>query len=108
MYRYEATSLPGFIQQLAVSYVGRGYFFYVAGWVPRKKPPAAVDRKLIDRYEIAVSKWARTRRRGQGKANLHYLRFGRFFVLLATHGDHPFFAQEAAVIRDARRVPIKV
>jgi hypothetical protein len=31
MYRYEATSLPGFIQQFAVSYVGHGYFFYVTG-----------------------------------------------------------------------------
>jgi hypothetical protein len=33
-YRCEATSVAGFIQQLAVAYVGRGYFFYVAGVIP--------------------------------------------------------------------------
>jgi hypothetical protein len=28
-------------------------------------------------------------------------------VLLATPGRHPFFTEEASVIRDARRVPIE-
>ncbi len=28
-------------------------------------------------------------------------------VLLATHGHHPFYDDEAGNIRDARRVPIK-
>lgn len=108
MYRFEATSLPGFIQQLAVSYVGRGYFFYVTGWIPKKKAPETIDQKLLGRYDIAISKWARVRRKAEGKANLHYLRFGRFFVLVATHGRHHFFVQEASVIRDVRRVPIKI
>jgi len=40
-------------------------------------------------------------------ANLQYLRFGRFFVLLATHGTHPFFEEEASSIRDARKTPIR-
>ena len=31
----------------------------------------------------------------------------RFFLLVATHGKHPFFAEEAASIRDVRKVPIK-
>jgi hypothetical protein len=108
MYRYEATSLPGFVQQLAVSYVGHGYFFYVTGWIPGKKPPEAIDRKLIDRYGIAISKWARSRRKRAQEANVQYLRLGRFFVLLATHGSHSFFTEEAGAIRDIRRVPIKV
>jgi hypothetical protein len=108
MYRYEATSLPGFIQQLAVSYVGHGYFFYVTGWIPRKKPPEAIDRKLLDRYGIAISRWARSRRKRAQEANVQYLRFGRFFVLLATHGSHSFFTEEARAIRDVRRVPVKV
>jgi hypothetical protein len=42
-----------------------------------------------------------------GIANIHYLRHDRFFVLLATHGHHPFYDDEAGNIRDARRVPIK-
>lgn len=106
-YRYEATSLEGFIQQLAVSYVGHGYFFYVTGLIPEGKDVRAVDAKLMERYSINVSKWSRARKKQAGFANLQYIRYGRFFVLLATHGAHRFFQDEASVIRDARRVPIK-
>ena len=35
-----------------------------------------------------------------------YLRYGGFFVLVATHGEHPFFAAEAKQIRDFRRQPL--
>jgi len=38
-YRCEATSVTGFIQQLAVGYVRHGYFFYVVGQVPEGKDP---------------------------------------------------------------------
>jgi hypothetical protein len=38
---------------------------------------------------------------------MQYIRFGRAFVLLATPGVHPFFEEERAFIRDARKVPIK-
>jgi len=102
-----ATSLQGFVQQLAVSYVAHGYWFYVTGFVPEGKDPAAIDRKLIDRYQIGLSKWAKARRKQNGAANLQYIRHGRFFVLLATHGRHPFFEHEARVIRDVRHVSIK-
>lgn len=105
-YRAVATSVGGFVQQLAVAYLRNGYWFYVAGYVPTHKDPESVDRKLIDRYEIDRSKWARARRKKEGLANLQYLRFGRFFLLLATHGKHPFFEEEATRVRDARRQPI--
>lgn len=108
MYRCEATSLEGFVQQLAVSYVGNGYFFYVTGQIPEGKDAGAVDAKLIARYGVDVSKWSRARKKQAGLANVQYIRFGRFFVLLATHGAHRFFRDEAKAIRDARRVPIKV
>jgi len=106
MYRCEATSVQGFIQQLAVSYVGRGYWFYVAGAVPEGKDPSVVDEKLIKKYEIGISKWSRARRRRAGLASIQYIRFGRFFVLLATLGEHRFFAEEGE-IRDIRRFPIR-
>ena len=106
-YRAETTSIGGFIQQLAVSCVAKGYYFYVAGSIPRDKDPRVIDQKLIDRYGIDISKWARARRKQAGHANLRYLRFQRFFVLLATHGQHPFFEAEAACIKDIRRTPIK-
>jgi hypothetical protein len=107
MYRIEATSLEGFVQQLAVSYLGNGYWFYVTGEIPEGKDPEKVDEKLIARYQIDLSKWARARRKRAGMANLQYIRFGRFFVLLATHGVHPFFEEEASSIRDARKTPIR-
>lgn len=106
-YRCVAKSVEGFIRQLAVAYITHGYWFYVTGTIPEGKDPAAVDAKLIDRYGIAISKWARCRRKKRGLANMQYLRHGRFFVLLATKGRHEFFEREKAVIRDVRRKSIK-
>ena len=54
-YRCVATSVPGFVQQLAVAYVAHGYWFYVTGRVPESKDPATVDRKIIRQYGIDVS-----------------------------------------------------
>ena len=106
-YRCVATSVAGFVQQLAVAYVANGYWFYVTGRVPDHKDPATVDAKIIQRYGIAISKWTRTRRKKVGQANLQYLRYDRFFVIMATHGQHPFFAAEAKRIRDIRRQPLR-
>lgn len=107
-YQCEATSLGGFVQQLAVGYVANGYWFYVTGYVPERKDSAAVDRKLIARYGLGLSRWAVARRKVAGGANLQYIRFGRFFVLLATKGEHPFFQDEAASIRKVQDVTIKI
>jgi hypothetical protein len=106
-YRCETVSVEGFIQQLAVAYVARGYFFYVTGRVPERKDPHRVDEKLIGRYRIDLSQWARARRKKSGLANVQYLRHEDFFVLLATHGNHPFFEEEGANVRDVRRRSIK-
>src|SRR5436190_4966269 len=106
-YRCEATSVSGFIQQLAVAYVGRGYFFYVTGEIPEKKDPRAVDAKLIAKYGLAIGKTARARRKAAGLANVQYLRYRRVFVLLATSGKHPFFEEEREFVRDVRKIPIK-
>jgi hypothetical protein len=106
-YRCEATSLVGFIQQLAVAYVGRGYFFYVTGELPERKDPLAVDHRIIEKYGVAIRKTARVRRKAAGLANIQYIRYRRAFVLLATPGKHPFFEEEGKLIRDAREVPIK-
>jgi hypothetical protein len=105
MYHWIAASVAGFVQQLAVGYVARGYHFYVACRIPPDKDPAEVDRKLIARYDLDHSKWARARRRRRGEASVQYLRYGRFFVLLATAGRHPFFAAEPG-FRDVREQPI--
>jgi len=106
-YRYEATSVEGFVQQLAVSYFKNGYWFYVQGEVPPEKDPRSVDDKLLARYGMARSKWAKARARKRGEAKLQYLRYRSTFLLLATHGDHAFFEAEKASIRDARERPVK-
>lgn len=105
-YRCVASSIAGFIQQLAVSYVGRGYWFYVSGRIPHGKDPCRVDAKLVERYGIDISKWTRARRKQLGQAGVQYLRHGRFFVLLATHGRHVLFETEEQAIRDIRRKPV--
>jgi len=106
-YRCEATSVEGFVQQVAVQYLRHGYWFHVAGSVPKSKDARTVDRKLIAKYGITASSKERTRRKRAGLANLHYIRHDRFFLLMATHGRHRFFGDEAGQIRDARRQPIK-
>ena len=92
---------------MACNYLPHGYWFYVTGRVPDGKDPRQVDAKLIDKYEIDLSRAARSRRKQLGYANLQYLRYGRFFVLLATHGKHLFFEEEAASMRDIRRIPLR-
>jgi len=106
VYRCEARNLEAFIQQLAVSHVARGYWWYVTGWIPERKVPDEIDAKLIEKYGIGISKQARSRRKARGLANMHYLRLGRFFVLIATRGAHEFRITEADSICDIRREPI--
>lgn len=106
-YRCVALSITGFIQQLAVGYLPRGYYFFVTGRVPKGKDPRLIDRKLIEKYEIDCSKWARARAKRNGQAGVQYLRHEDFFVLLATHGRHKLFEEEAGLIRDTRETPIR-
>ena len=65
-YRAVATSVEGFVQQIACCYLRHGYWFYVTGRIPAGKDPLAVDEKLIAKYGIAVSESTRARRK-QGR-----------------------------------------
>jgi hypothetical protein len=105
MYRCVAVSVEGFVQQLTVSYIARGYRFYVACHIPPGKDLAEVDRKIVERYDLDLSKWARARRKRHGQASVQYLRYDRFFVLIATEGKHLFFERESDW-RDVRERPI--
>jgi hypothetical protein len=105
-YRCEAKSVEGFVQMVASNYLPHGYWFYVTGQVPAEKDAAAVDAKLISKYGIALSREQRSRRKRAGLANLHYVRFERSWVLLATHGEHRFFVEEGDRVRDVRRYPL--
>ena len=105
-YRCEAASPEGLVQQLAVSYLRHGYWWYVSGRIPADKDPRQVDQKLIEKYGIASSERERARRKRAGLANMQYIRYGRWFILLATEGHHPFKQEEKAQLRDCRRYPI--
>ncbi|MHB1785281.1 MAG: hypothetical protein ACYCS7_03900 [Acidimicrobiales bacterium] len=106
-YQYEALSVSGFVQQL-VNYVANSYLFYVRGQIPHSRNLERVDADILDRYDIRTSKWMRARRKLAGRANLQYLRYNRDFVIISTHGPHPFRVAEADAIRDATETPIKV
>jgi len=103
----ETTSVEGFVQLIACNLLPHGYWFYVTGWVPEGKDPRRIDQKLTSKYGANLGRPVRARRKRQGMANLRYVRHGRFFVLLATRGQHVFFEEEAVSIRDIRRVPLK-
>lgn len=106
-YRSEVVSVAGFVQQIACSYLRHGYWFYVTGRIPAGKDAQGVDRKLVQKYGIGVSESTRARRKQAGQANLQYLRHDRCFAIFATKGQHRFFDEEAANVRDARRVPLR-
>lgn len=109
-YKWKATTLEGFIQQLAVAYVARGYYFYVTGSVPSRISADEHDRRMLSKFDIAMSKWSRYRRRrrtgpgGHQLASVQYLRHEDFWILLATHGEHRFFVEHAGVIENLRVV----
>src|ERR1019366_7798499 len=106
--RSEVISVPGFVQQIACSYLRHGYWWYVTGRIPAGKDAAAIDRKLVEKYGIGVSESTRARRKQLGQANLQYLRHDRFFAILATKGQHRFFEEETEGIRDIRRIPLRI
>ncbi|PHQ35000.1 hypothetical protein [Rhodopirellula bahusiensis] len=106
-YRAVATSVEGFVQQIACCYLRHGYWFHVQGKVPAGKSAEAIDEKLISKYGIAVSESTRARRKKSGRSNLQYIRHESQFVILATKGEHRFFDEEANLIRDIRRFPIQ-
>ena len=104
----ETRSPAEFVRHVAVNLVSRGYFFYVTGEIPAHKDPAATDAKIVRHYGTDISKWTRYRQRRRGCASVQYLRHGHRFVLLATHGAHRFFQDEADVIRDLRQQPLRL
>jgi hypothetical protein len=92
------------VQQLAVAYISRGYWYYSASVIPDGKDPASVDAKLIARYGIDCSRWERARRKRAGQASVQYLRHDRSIVIVATKGSGRFFEDQS--VRDFRRRPL--
>lgn len=104
-YRCVASSPEGLVQQVAVCYLRHGYWWYVSGRIPSSKDPEAIDRKLVAKYGIDLTERQRATRKAKMLANMQYIRYGDWFLLLVTEGHHPFKSQEQ--IHDCRRHPIR-
>jgi hypothetical protein len=114
--RYQCVALSevGFLQQLTGSYVGKGSVYFVPGEMPARKAAGALgellhfDIKIIEKYGIDRSPVQRSRRKEKGLANVHYLREGKSFLLLATEGKHENFWDEERRFHDCRQYAIRV
>ncbi len=107
-YKYEVTSLVGYLQRVATHLLPKGYYFFVQGLVPEGKDPAALDAKLLAKYEVVKTEGARRWRKSQGLGNVQYVRYERSWLLMATHGDHPIRDGEGDNLKDVRRFPIRI
>jgi hypothetical protein len=107
-YRYEVTSLTGYLQRVATHLLPKGYYFFVQGVVPEGKDPRALDAKLLAKYDVVKTEGARRWRKQQGLGNVQYVRYGKSWMLLATHGDHAIREGEGNNLKDVRRVSIRI
>jgi len=79
--------------------VGWGYFFFCTFELAKDKDPEQLDAKLIELWNLDKPYWKREKRRRGRAPSIWYLRYDRFYVLLATHGKapdggpHPFFVE---------------
>ena len=95
--------MEGLIQQVALSYLRHGYWWYVTGIVPERKDVREVDHNILTKYDIRKDWRHIAHQKSRGLANLQYIRHGRFYVIMATKGLHEFKEREAKRIRDARQ-----
>jgi len=107
-YKYEVTSLTGFLQRIATHLLPKGYYFFVQGTLPEGKDPRTLDAKLLAKYDVAKSEGARRWRKSQGLGNVQYVRYQHRWILVATHGDHPIREGEGDNLKDVRRAPIRI
>jgi len=107
-YKYETTSVTGFVQRIATCLLRHGYVHYVQGEVKEGKDPRSIDVKLLTKYEVVQNEHRRARRKERGLANLQYLRFDRTWVLMATEGSHPMKSEERNQLKDIRESPIQI
>ncbi len=106
MYRCVATSVEGFVQQVAVSYILHRYFYILIGGVPKGIDSVDLDSSVRSRYGLEVSKWVRARRRKKGGVSVQYLRYRGVFVLVAAGAGVEAFGSNRFV--DIREVPIRL
>ena len=110
-YRAEAKNVNAFVSQV-VNYVKSGHYFYVRCMIKdrkNQKDPAEVDARVIEAYGIARKRWQRKRRHLKDNAGIHYLRYGKVYVMLLTKGKHKkFYEEHGENVADIRRKGLSV
>jgi hypothetical protein len=87
---YEVISWQGLIQQL-VYLLGRGYYYWCLMYLSESKRDRwhKTDQKLINKYQMDISKHQRSYRKKKGISNFYYLRWEHIAVMLHTEGTLP-------------------
>lgn len=85
---YLCNSWQYLLQQL-VFLTGKGYYKYHCGLIPEGKEHKAIniDKKIINKYNINLSKDQRYRRKKKKLSNFYYLRWKNQFFILQTDGE---------------------
>jgi hypothetical protein len=96
-YHCVARNTDEFLHQLT-RLVGNGHYFYFSHLLDDQHDPTRLDQKIVDQWKLDVPYWKRTAKYRRGLPSIHYLRYGRFYVLLASKGrldgeSHPFFVE---------------
>jgi hypothetical protein len=76
--------------------------------VPPQVPVEVHDGHIFRNYTIRKCWRYRAEQKQTGQANLQYIRHGRFYVIMATEGEHPFKVRERTKLRDVRSTPLVV
>lgn len=107
-YRYLCVTWQGLLQ-MTVYLVSRGYWHYCLTILPEAKSDRwkTIDNKLIDRYQTALSKWQRARRKMKGHANFYYLRWHNLSLLFHTEGTIESISVEDK-FADIRIIPMEL
>lgn len=120
LYPHRFVNIHAFVQRVADNIVKYGNVKYVTGTIPDGRDPQEVDAKILNKYGIAVSRWTRSRRLGQGQVSVHYVRHQNFFAMFAPEprrGQSPWYELEewssekqvtmnGSRILDVRRKPL--
>jgi hypothetical protein len=98
--RHLCRSLAETVRKIG-NFVTKGYHFHIWGMVPEGKTGEEIDRTMGRKHpSILLSLPAKRQRfHRHGEARLQYLRFGRWWIILATHGNGPFWLTEVNNVR---------
>ena len=101
-YRYECPSLDALVQRVVVL-SQKGYVYFIQGELRAGRDPSVTDDKLLVKSNARHTKDQRYVRKRKGKANAHYFRWGRVWVVMLTHGSHPMKESKSKeCVRDLR------